>query len=1229
MTIAYVELVASFTAPGSDGVWTDYDIFTNHGVPKGAIVEIALCNGTLANENLMGVRADGSALNRYISIHEAEDGGEVVYTMPVKVHSTTGLIEVYMEDVSDLHSFRILGYFTGCDFIETMATTAISTIGAWTDLDLGTANSRVHSVIISSANQDVSWNGGVRTKGSSLERKLSYIHEPEANGGSGLMFYVKSDASDIIQYWINEGTSKSLIDLGYFGQETDFVENWQAFEAGLSATWNSLTLPAWVQKAAQYGSETHITSLCVLNGEIYGGTIPNGNLLKWNGTAWVQVAPKYGSETGIWSLVVLNGQIYGGTNPNGLLLRWNGSGAWVQVASKYGSETYIDSLCVLNGQIYGGTFPNGNLLRWNGSSAWVQVAPLYGSETAIYSLCVLNGVIYGGTSPNGNLLKWNGTSAWVQVASKYSTETDIRSLCVLNGYIYGGTYPSANLLKWNGSNAWVQVAPEYGTLDSAIYSLCVLNGEIYGGTGDSYGYLLKWNGSNAWTLAAPKLSESIIRSLCILSEQIYGGTGSLGNLYKYEPVDVNNFVSLILCNYSPDTEYNEGARKGGSSLARYILVHESEGATYPPIEYNGYTITVGISVSATIELYTGNTSFEYFIYTGYFKNGLQTINKTFKADARVVRRPTKALLADAWISTRFTKPFTVDANLISLGVHFKDFTADAILLKPKAFTVDAVIVKRFTKSPIVDAVIVKRSTKPFTADARLASTKTFTADAVLTSGVKTKTFTADGRITGAGHLVGTSTDYLAITFQYQRKSFRASGLFWVFYSNGTNMVYRTSSDGATWSAATTVRAAADGYEFSIWFDGQYLHYAHASGVRLRYRRGFPKYDGSITWSTINEQNLYDAWSGITKPFVSVDSNGYPWIGYMNHYGFDICPFVNKCDQNNGTWTSHSTYQLSTVIHYWDVSVIPLTDGKMYITYAFNGDTVKGRLWTGSMGGEETASFSSIRDSVQHSVVADPSNNVYLEFVTYIDPYCYIKSRKRTYSTGLWGSETTVKANIPYYAFPVLSIRDTTLYCFWSTKTTNTPPGAVAEHIYYQTSTDGGANWSAMVDWINQSSDPLATDNYGNSRPDMTCFYRAYGNFTGLVYLTGGVNPWKVRFAYFPLNFPWEAEKSFAADAIITTPPSSTKAVTVDAVLTGIPFVKVKTPSGIQALRTSRIPDSAKAKVHFWGANYYIETSSGAGDISDVKPRHPTLGTLYFLLKSTTKGFTVDAILVPG
>ena len=42
---------------------------------------------------------------------------------------------------------------------------------------------------------------------------------------------------------------------------------------------------------------------------------------------------------------------------------------------------------------------------------------------------------------------------------------------------------------------------------------------------------------------------------------------------------------------------------------------------------------------------------------------------------------------------------------------------------------------------------------------------------------------------------------------HQRKSFYANGRYWVFYSDATNMVYKTSADGISWSSATSVRAA--------------------------------------------------------------------------------------------------------------------------------------------------------------------------------------------------------------------------------------------------------------------------------------------------------------------------------------------------------------------------------------------------------------------------------------
>jgi hypothetical protein len=286
----------------------------------------------------------------------------------------------------------------------------------------------------------------------------------------------------------------------------------------------------WTEVAPKYGSETAIRSLAVMDGVLYGGTYPNGNLLAWNGTdAWTEAAPQSGSETYIYSLAVMSGVLYGGTGPNGKLLAWNGIDAWTEVAPKYGSENSIHSLAVMGGVLYGGTGLHGNLLAWNGTDAWTGVAPQFGSEAYIYSLAVMGGVLYGGTSPNGKLLAWNGTDAWTEVAPKYGSETAIRSLAVMDGVLYGGTSPNGKLLAWNGVDAWTEVAPQYGS-ETDIYSLAVMDGVLYGGTGPN-GKLLAWNGIDAWTEVAPRyLPEVYIYSLSVMDGVLYGGTANGGKL---------------------------------------------------------------------------------------------------------------------------------------------------------------------------------------------------------------------------------------------------------------------------------------------------------------------------------------------------------------------------------------------------------------------------------------------------------------------------------------------------------------------------------------------------------------------------------------------------------------------------------------------------------------------------------------------------------------------------
>lgn len=169
------------------------------------------------------------------------------------------------------------------------------------------------------------------------------------------------------------------------------------------------------------------------------------------------------------------------------------------------------------------------------------------------------------------------------------------------------------------------------------------------------------------------------------------------------------------------------------------------------------------------------------------------------------------------------------------------------------------------------------------------------------------------------------------------------------------------------------------------------------------------------------------------PYVSVDSNGYPYVAYRR-YSYYSYPFVTKSSFNNGTWQTASgfPYQLRTSSSwYWRASVLPLTEGKIYVLYN-NRYTTYGRLWNVSTWeAEETVTTTYLQQPQYFSAVTE-GDDIHFAFVT-TSPY-NINYRKRTYGTG-WGSEVTIQSSTTSTSAPVLSINtaNNDLYCFWAGK----------------------------------------------------------------------------------------------------------------------------------------------------------------------------------------------------
>jgi len=303
---------------------------------------------------------------------------------------------------------------------------------------------------------------------------------------------------------------------------------------------------------------------------------------------------------------------------------------------------------------------------------------------------------------------------------------------------------------------------------------------------------------------------------------------------------------------------------------------------------------------------------------------------------------------------------------------------------------------------------------------------------------------------GLPGVVGTSTSPSATSYPYQRKDFYDEGRYWVFYSNGSHMVYKTSVDGDSWSNETLVCVGVGGNFFSLDFDGTYVHYARTDTTSVYYCKGDPLSNGTVSWLTTEQTaNTDSIWSGT----VCVDSSGYPFISYVNGSGSDWSPWVTKSSLNNGTWSVAGgfPYQLnSTTTPDWTTTVVPMSSNRVYAIYA-SADAIYGKLWSSvAWGSEETITT---EDVFHMSAVnyGDTVHFVYANSTTYEIIY-----HKRTYGSG-WGSQQ-ILVEPGTGACAVLSVDDSTGYV--------TAVWVTIDACYSKTY--DGSSWSATTTWFTET-----------------------------------------------------------------------------------------------------------------------------------------------------------------
>lgn len=370
-----------------------------------------------------------------------------------------------------------------------------------------------------------------------------------------------------------------------------------------------------------------------------------------------------------------------------------------------------------------------------------------------------------------------------------------------------------------------------------------------------------------------------------------------------------------------------------------------------------------------------------------------------------------------------------------------------------------------------------------------------------------KAYPAENNLT-ASQVSTTETNYgWAINYPKQRKVFFMAGRLWVFYSDGRDAVFRSSTDGIHWNAPTVFgKGGHYGHRFGCWFDGTYLHYAlctAALGADVFYRRGMPATDGTITW-TAGEQIAYNTPpdKNVMYPKIMVDSKGYPWISFMelvyqepNAPPYDA--LVLKSSTNDGTWKTEYSFPFPLVKQkmvpgYPDPVGVALTNGKtlwFYNIHLNGNDIYASRIWNGHTWEVEEVVVNPGSPYSFFNVVADGDD------VHVVHGAGTIQYQKRTWGTG-WGEAFRISNSASGHT-SITYISPDNVIVTWLDLSNN--------EVCYREMSKG--TWLPPVAWIDESTDALA-----GAGINLNTLVEASEPFKNIaVYTTGAASPFNIKY----------------------------------------------------------------------------------------------------------------------
>lgn len=356
-------------------------------------------------------------------------------------------------------------------------------------------------------------------------------------------------------------------------------------------------------------------------------------------------------------------------------------------------------------------------------------------------------------------------------------------------------------------------------------------------------------------------------------------------------------------------------------------------------------------------------------------------------------------------------------------------------------------------------------------------------------------------------VIDTSTDTGAFTnfSGMEDKTFIANGRIWVFWYDGTNMVWSSSSDnGTNWEAKATLRANASHMELALACDSdnntvQYAYSEQSAAANpIYYRSGDLNTDGTITWRAAEQTAV----AGVAlKYYISLSietlSTDEPVIMYIYASGTTWgVPTVSMSSTENGTWTTGGGYPKTLNAAHGSARVTriaPFSTGTFYCLWVFSG-SLRG-MYNAIGGAGWDADSSTVQTSIDTNlvgfhdlVVADDDS---LRILTSEDTTHHIRYSDRDYATGTWSSSIEIDLSVSSgITRPTLSVLSDNNMIVYGCKTT--------KH-YYTMYKDGV--WGTQVEWFSSA----ATITWQNA-PEFNTTNKWY-----VIYSEGNASPYNIMF----------------------------------------------------------------------------------------------------------------------